>query len=68
MRNKNHSQPAIPPGSASSGSLLKNQKYSEKVPESSKKHNLNLPLEVNSLHDIPVVFTTVYMNLHCVRC
>jgi hypothetical protein len=67
MRNKNYGQPSIPPGSASSGSLVKDQEYSEKLPESSKKQNLNLPLEVNSFHDVPIEFTTIYMDLHCVR-
>lgn len=67
MRSKNYGQPSMPPDSASSGPLVKDQKYSEKVPESSKKQKLNLLLEVNYLHDISIIFKTIYMNLHCIR-
>ena len=56
----------MPPGSASSGPLVKDQKYSEKVPESSKKQKLNLPLEVNYLMTFPLylrLFTWIYIVL-----
>ena len=37
----------------------------KKIPESFQKQNLNLSLQ-NYLHGIYIVFTTIYIDLHCI--
>ena len=61
-----YSQSFVPAGSASMDSANHKLKtLRKKIPESFQKQNLNLSFQ-NYLHSIYIVFTTIYIDLHCI--